>query len=494
MIATVFVGPSISVSEGRGILPNAIFRPPAEQGDLLSAVSEDGAEIVGLIDGTFHQNLSVWHSEVCYLLSRGITIYGASSMGALRAVETERFGMVGIGRVFGWYREGAITGDDEVALVHGDESSNFQNISVPLVNIRASIEKANLKGSLQESTGNRVVEIAKSLYYPERRVHLIMQLCRESGFSDNDVRAAQDALTTGYVDVKREDARELLFTVASVLNGSFERPKPVQFEFMRSSVFDTLYNFDRKLRVEGTDVSLQQIGEHVALHCPEYRKIRRAGLNRTLVVYLGLLLGVSVDSADIAAERDALWDEQNIDSADAFQAWLRANALNEADFWQLMAQEAICQRLARSGLTLRSFDRGCRAVLDELRVRGTFLHWAKETAEEVAIVSAYGERPEYRAVIAEHPSVLANEHASRCNVKIKGDARKWAADAGFDGVQGLVDALRRAVIFHDVRCRIAQQVKAVEKAIADATALPITRQPPKPKRQRTAPTRFPSSS
>lgn len=490
MIATVFVGPSISAAEAGEMIPNAVFRPPAEQGDLLSAVSEDGAEIIGLIDGTFHQNLSVWHSEVCYLLSRGITIYGASSMGALRAVETERFGMVGIGRVFRWYREGAITGDDEVALVHGDESSNFHNISLPLVNIRASVEKATSNGSLLKSIGDRVIEIVKSVYYPERRLRSILQLCRESGFSNLELSATQEALTTGYVDVKRDDARDLLLTVGGVLNGSIERPKPLQFEFMRSTVFDTLYNFDRKVRVEGTSVSLQQIGEHVALHCQEYRKIRRAGLNRMLVVYLALLLDVSVDNGDIAAERDAFWDEHDIDSADAFQTWLRENALSEADFWQLMAQEAICQRLARSGLTLRSFDRGCKAVLDELRLRGSFPHWAKEAADEVAIVSAYRDRPEYRAVMAENPSVLANEHASHCNVKIKGDARKWASNTGFEGVEGLTDGLRRAAIFHDVRLRIARLLKAGERAIAETTALSTATSSRKRKSQGTTTTSF----
>ena len=39
---------------------------------------DHGAEIIGLIDGTFHQNLSVWHNEVCYVLSRGVAVFGAS--------------------------------------------------------------------------------------------------------------------------------------------------------------------------------------------------------------------------------------------------------------------------------------------------------------------------------------------------------------------------------------------------------------------------------
>ena len=78
-------------AEARDLLPIAVFRPPAQQGDLLASVNQGGANVIGLIDGTFHQNLSVWHNEVCHLLSRGVIIYGASSMGALRAAETDCF-------------------------------------------------------------------------------------------------------------------------------------------------------------------------------------------------------------------------------------------------------------------------------------------------------------------------------------------------------------------------------------------------------------------
>src|ERR1700733_13907783 len=120
MVVSIFLGPSLPISDARSLLADAVYHPPAEQGDLLATVARDGAEIIGLVDGTFHQNLSVWHNEICYLLSQGITIFGASSIGALRAVETARFGMIGVGQVYEWYRDGVITCDDEVALLHAD--------------------------------------------------------------------------------------------------------------------------------------------------------------------------------------------------------------------------------------------------------------------------------------------------------------------------------------------------------------------------------------
>ena len=111
---------------------------------------------------------------------------------------------------------------------------------------------------------------------------------------------------------------------------------------------------------------------------------------------------------------------------------------------------------------MRSFDRGCKALLDELRIRGSFPHWAEQAAEEEAIVSSYRNQPEYRYVESEHPGHLAQRHAAHGKVRIKGDARLWAEDAGFDGVEGLTEALRRSAIFNDVRERISRQVKAFE--------------------------------
>src|SRR4030095_13573294 len=169
MIVSVFLGPSMPLAEARDLLPEAVFRPPAQQGDLLACVNQDGANVVGLIDGTFHQNLSVWHNEVCYVLSRGIVILGASSMGALRAAETDRFGMIGVGQIYRWYKDEFITGDDEVALMHGDEPSGYQSLSLPLVNIRASVGLAVLRKQMTSDTAARLIEIAQRVCYRARQ-------------------------------------------------------------------------------------------------------------------------------------------------------------------------------------------------------------------------------------------------------------------------------------------------------------------------------------
>src|SRR3989442_5014496 len=142
MKVVIFLGPSLSVDDARTVLPHALYLPPERQADVLSAVGIHAPDAIGLIDGEFGQSLSVWHKEILYALDRGIAVYGASSMGALRAAETAAFGTRGVGRIFEMYASGELTDDDEVALAHGLADAGYRKFSEPMVNLRATFQKA----------------------------------------------------------------------------------------------------------------------------------------------------------------------------------------------------------------------------------------------------------------------------------------------------------------------------------------------------------------
>ena len=110
----VFLGPSLDLHDSGEILA-AEYQPPAKRGDLLAA--GDGATIIGLIDGVFHQECAVAHREILAAVKKGVRVVGSSSMGALRAAEMDTLGMVGIGEIYRMYKSGELESDDEVALV-----------------------------------------------------------------------------------------------------------------------------------------------------------------------------------------------------------------------------------------------------------------------------------------------------------------------------------------------------------------------------------------
>ena len=69
-------------------------------------------------------------------------------MGALRASELDTHGMIGVGKVYEWYRDGVIESDDEVAVSTNPDT--FEPISVPLVNIRETLKAALASGLLNK--------------------------------------------------------------------------------------------------------------------------------------------------------------------------------------------------------------------------------------------------------------------------------------------------------------------------------------------------------
>jgi hypothetical protein len=197
----VFLGPSLERESAETILA-AEYRPPAKRGDLLRAV-QDGAGIIGLIDGVFHQESAVAHREILAAIRKGVTVVGSSSMGALRAAEMDTLGMTGIGEVYRMYRSGELVSDDEVALVF-DPESGF-SLSEPLVNIRFTLEEAKRQGIVTVRDHTALLAAAKSIFYPQRTYGRIVS---EAGAAiDQETRERFLAWVKLHaVDQKRKDA------------------------------------------------------------------------------------------------------------------------------------------------------------------------------------------------------------------------------------------------------------------------------------------------
>ncbi len=198
----IFLGPTLAGKDAERIL-DADYLPPICRGDL--ARLPDHIRFVGIIDGEFYQSLSVSPKEIVALLRRGVTVCGASSMGALRAAETWKLGMIGVGKIFEMYRDGILDADDEVALVY--ERDTYRKLSEPLVNLRAALEMAAAAGIINEHEKIDLTLRLKSLYFPDRSDRALYALCPK-------LRAF--FATAPPPDPKRDDALELLRTLGEL--------------------------------------------------------------------------------------------------------------------------------------------------------------------------------------------------------------------------------------------------------------------------------------
>jgi hypothetical protein len=141
--------------------------PPARAGDVLAALPARPLAIA-LVDGLFDTTPSVWHHELLAALDAGVAVFGGASMGALRAAELERHGVVGVGAIFRAYRDGALDDDAEVALLHGSAEHAFRPLTVPLVTVRAAADAARAERLLRPREARALVASAAAIHYTER--------------------------------------------------------------------------------------------------------------------------------------------------------------------------------------------------------------------------------------------------------------------------------------------------------------------------------------
>ena len=294
MKPVIFVGPTLSLEEAGEVL-DAFYLPPAGQSDVLSAIHRYNPSIIGIIDGVFHQSLAVWHKEILFALSRGIRVFGASSMGALRAAETKRYGMIGVGEVYRRYVDGELEDDDEVALSHTSAESGFRALSEAMVNLRATFQAAAASGVVSWDVHNRLINIAKSMYFPQRTLPNIFRQAEVDGIGRASLDALRAFLVTGFVDIKKEDALLLLETIRLLPESA---PRPPDFEFSRSSFFEVQYEVDRRVYTEGFGIELGSIASHDSIHSSEHADTAFHARNRRLAVLLADLMGVRPACAD----------------------------------------------------------------------------------------------------------------------------------------------------------------------------------------------------
>ncbi|CDZ77638.1 hypothetical protein BN59_01922 [Legionella massiliensis] len=244
----VFLGPSLDLEHAQKILPNGHFHPPIQCGDIIRLMRLNPQTIV-IIDGLYETTPAVWHKEILLALEAGIAVWGAASMGALRAAELHFFGMRGIGEIFHAFKDGKLSDDDEVAVLHLSKKENYQAINEAMVNIRATCELACSQGLLAEDAKNNLINYCKSQFYPYRSLKKAIQHFAKSAVEDYSAFALW-LDKEGIVDLKRKDAIMLLEHLQQVapqqIPAQSEPMNPMTC-FLRELIFfanTTPFNYD----------------------------------------------------------------------------------------------------------------------------------------------------------------------------------------------------------------------------------------------------------
>lgn len=209
----VFLGPSLPQLAGATRIQGVEVLPPIAALDLLRLELTSG-DVVGIVDGYFHQSQAVPHKEILAILGKGVHVFGAASLGALRAAELEPWGMRGVGRIFAGFRARHLVADDEVALRHAGAEHGYARLSEPLVNIRATLAAAVRAGICARSTAVQLIASFGSTPYPSRRWSMLAEHARNLRLTEEQTEAVVEYCRLYPIDMKRLDAEELMKQVA----------------------------------------------------------------------------------------------------------------------------------------------------------------------------------------------------------------------------------------------------------------------------------------
>ena len=204
----LFAGPSLGAAQ-MPVRPPIRLMPPARCGDLLRALRDDPAAIA-LVDGVFEIAPTVWHKEILAVIDAGVPVYGAASLGALRAAELDRFGMIGVGAIYRAYRDGDIESDAAVMVAHAPGELGYRPLTLALVDAEASLAAAGLA----EASYAALLRIARGLNFRARSWEAIFAAYSDRAGAAEAARTAAIVIGTAFSQ-KQRDTAELLDVLTS---------------------------------------------------------------------------------------------------------------------------------------------------------------------------------------------------------------------------------------------------------------------------------------
>jgi hypothetical protein len=444
MKVVVFTGPTLAAEEARLVL-DADYRPPAAQGDVYRAALH-GPNVIGIIDGYFERVPSVWHKEILWAMSRGIHVFGAASMGALRAAELAAFGMEGVGAIFESYRDGVLEDDDEVAVVHGSAEFGFRAGSDAMVDIRFTIGRAVEAGVLSAVAGEVIECLAKEMFYPRRNYQAIARRAVEAGLPHGEMSAFVDWLPENRWSQKRVDALAMLATIRRRVESGLEA-KQVMYSFENSSMWEQAWRLSGE-RYESTGgetaaIDLGMLLDELRLEGEPYFRATEAAILRCLSIKQSYVQGLSESGMQVPPIGSGFWGRAGGGDADSRQEWMRANNLDSRQLAALLDDEARVQWIK----SLAGFD-AAAYLFDHLRVSGDFPRLMERAATKQSHLESSGlSDPTLGDLGFDADRLWRWYFVERLGRAVPDDVDRYSRDLGFDGREAFQLSVLREYCF-----------------------------------------------
>ncbi len=437
MTICIFTGPTLSPEDAVGEL-EAVYLPPVSQGDVFRLARRE-PKAIGIIDGYFDHVPAVWHKEILWAMAQGVHVYGSASMGALRAAELSPFGMVGVGKIFESFRDGTLEDDDEVAVAHGLAESGYRSMSEAMVNIRATLARAEVEGVLTPATHTALLEIAKAMMYPERSFGRLLRLGIGEGLPAGELDTLESWLPKGIVNLKRQDALAMLRLMKRQLTGNAS-PKRVGYQMEHTDFWDHVMRSETEgesaRRESPTALPSDAVVEELRLQGGPYLQLRDQALLRDLALSEAQNLGHGPGEEGLETHRDRMRQRLGLHDNREFERWLGDHHVTPERFDTLARGEAALDKLR--------WARGAgQHLVDHLRLTGRYVGLLERARDKQVRLASIGMESPTLEQAGLNVEGLMEWYFDRLGPLYPADVKRHAVTYGFENSDALVLSVLR---------------------------------------------------
>ena len=242
--------------------------------------------------------------------------------------------MQGVGWIFEQFRDGCLEDDDEVALVHGPAELGYAPITVPMVNVRANIERAIEEQVIEAATGLLLTTTAKNIFYQDRTWESVLSSVQAH---DDSLSRFRDWVCEHQVDRKREDAESLLRVMQARLG---EKHEP-------SFRFESNIYWDQVVSQTGLNELDTLVLDEARLNPKEWAAWCAAGVGRLS----HQRRGEARPPRDLKTLLNNFRSVHGLGRRADLRAWCEANGLDELGLEELLLSEERLSGVCRANLT-----------------------------------------------------------------------------------------------------------------------------------------------
>lgn len=432
----VFLGPSLAENSARAEL-DAVYLPPVSEGDVYR-LWRRRPRAIGVVDGYFQHVPAVWHKEIMWVMERGVHVFGAAGLGALRAAELDVFGMRGVGWIYEAFKAGTLARDDEVAVKHRSAEDGYRTLSEAMVNIRQTLRAAHDQGIISAATYEALIRTGTALFYQERTWPELLATAEAAEVGAAEFSALRQWLPTGRIDQQAADAvamlremRRFLATGPRPLQVSWSMANTARWEAVRRRA-DTMPGAG----AAGSQPLLEGILDEIRLLGPG--ALESARYRSLLRVFAADFAGREGMMIDPEQRQDALADfklRSGLEEGADLARFLTANDLSADDLERLI----VTDEMVRWACGQAQWD-ALDDMLDDLRLTGDYSRLMARAREKL------GDRDSRPATPADivrcETAAIGWYFTERLGLTVPEDLASYARSAGFPDEQAFRQAVR----------------------------------------------------